>query len=82
VEENDFYYHLNDKIKIIETKIPKKRISIKELDLKIAFKYREDEASHLSEWHVDRIDEKKWVSIEKVQFEKCQGMELPADWLY
>jgi hypothetical protein len=80
--ENEFYYFLSDKVKIIETKRPTKRISIKDFDLKIACKYREEEVTHLSEWHLDRIDESKWGSIEEVQFEKCRGVEVPADWLY
>jgi hypothetical protein len=81
-KENDFYFPLNDKIKIIETKKPRKKITINNFNLKAAFKYREDEWSHLSDWHINRIDKTKWSTIEEVKFGTCQGIELPDDWIY
>jgi hypothetical protein len=81
-KENEFFYPLNDKLKVIESRRPQKIISIAQFDLKEAFKYREDEWTHLSEWHIDTIDKTKWKSIEDVVFNRCHGMELPEDWLY
>jgi hypothetical protein len=81
-QDNDFYYPLNDKLKVIEKKKPKQSIAIGQLDLKHAFKYGQIEWLHLSEQHVDRIDEHLWPSVLKVKFEKCNGMVLPDDWTY
>jgi len=80
--DNDFFYSLNDKIKIIETRKPKKEISINEFNLRTAFVYRNDERSHLSENHTHWIDKTKWSSINEVRFSKCQGIDLPDDWIY
>ncbi|HEY9049068.1 MAG TPA: hypothetical protein VIN08_24375, partial [Ohtaekwangia sp.] len=81
-KEDDFFYPLNDKLKVIESRKPLKRVSISEFDLKEAFKYREDERSHLAEWHVDPLDKSKWKSIDDAIFQSCQGMDLPEDWVY
>lgn len=80
--DSEFYYPLNDKLKVIEKRAPAVRISIDEFDLRKAFKHREDEWRHLAEWHIDTIDKSKWKSIDEVEFEKCQGMDLPEDWVY
>lgn len=80
--DNDFYYPLNDEIKIIETRKPRKGISIGDFDLKIAFRYRDEERSHLTESHIHWIDKTKWSSIKDVTFSKCQGIDLPDDWIY
>jgi hypothetical protein len=80
--EGEFYYPLNDKLKVIETRVPKVRITIDQFDLKEAFKYREEQRIHLGDWHIDRIDESKWKSVMEVTFEPCRGMNLPDDWMY
>ncbi len=76
------HYPLRDKIKIIERRKPKLSILIEDFDLRIAFKYREEEWMHLTDWHLDRIDKTKWSSIEEVEFSRCQGIDLPEDWTY
>lgn len=81
-KDNEFYYPLRDKIKIIERRKPKLPILIEDFDLRIAFKYREEEWMHLTDWHLDRIDKTKWSSIEEVEFSRCQGIDLPEDWTY
>jgi len=81
-KENDFYYALNDKLKVIETRKPQKRVSIVNFDLREAFKYREDEWTHLAESHIDTLDKSRWKSIKDVVFQPCQGMDLPEDWVY
>ena len=81
-KDGDFYYPLNDALKVVETRKPKHRVSIDIFDLGTAFKHRNIEWIHLSDWHVDRIDETKWSSIEKVEFAKCRGMDLPEEWIY
>ncbi len=81
-KDDDFFYSLNEKLKVIETRKPQKRVSISDFDLKVAFKYREEEQNHLAEWHIDTIDKTKWKSIDDVVFTRCHGMDLPEDWLY
>lgn len=80
--DDDFYYPLNDELKVIESRKPKVKVSINNFDLKAAFKYRDIEWIHLSNWHIDRIDKTKWSSIKDVKFSKCQGIDLPDDWIY
>jgi hypothetical protein len=80
--ESDFYYPLNDKLKVIETRIPDVKVSISDFDLRTAFKYRDIEWMHLAEWHIDRVDKTKWSSIYEVEFGKCHGIDLPDDWVY
>lgn len=80
--ETDFYYPLNDKLKMIESRKPMTRVAINEFDLSTAFKHREDERSHLSEWHIDTLDETQFESIMEAEFKPCNGMDLPDDWKY
>jgi len=81
-KHGDFWYPLNDALKVIETKKPKRRICIDDFDLRTAFKYRDLEREHLGDWHVTRIDESKWQSAKELRFNKCKGIDLPDDWIY
>lgn len=80
--EDGFYFPLNDDLKVIEDRKPKKRVSIDQFDLKEAFRYRQTEWIHLAEWHVDKIDKSNAKSVWDVNFQKCDAMRLPDGWSY
>lgn len=81
-KDDDFYYPLNDKLKIIESRKPKQPLNIKDFDLRVAFKHHELEQDHLSKWHIDQISKTNTSSIEDIKFINCDGHYLPDDWAY
>ncbi|WP_320020393.1 hypothetical protein [Labilibaculum manganireducens] len=81
-QNNEFYYSLRNSLLVIEKIKPKKNISIDQFNLIEAFRYREIEIGHLSEWHIDRIDETTEKSILEVKLDNCNGILLPKDWIY
>jgi len=81
-QNNEFYYPLRDSLLVIEKVKPRKNIAIDQFDLIEAFKYRELESSHLSGWHIDKIDETEANTILEIEINKCKGIFLPKDWIY
>jgi hypothetical protein len=80
--DDNFYYPLNDALKIIESRFPVKSIALKEFNLKEAFKYRDDEISHLKEQHIDQLKHDASQSILNVTFDTCEALWLPSGWVY
>jgi hypothetical protein len=80
--DDEYYYPLNDKLKIIESRQPKEKVFINNLDLKLAFMYREEEWTHLAEWHIDNLNKGLSDSILKAKLQPCQGLDLPSGWVY
>lgn len=81
-EEDDFYYPLNDQLKVIEKRKPTNRVSIDSFDLKEAFRYRHSEWMHLTEIHIDNLRKGDNRTILEYQFGECKQMKLPLDWAY
>lgn len=81
-QNNEFYYPLRNNLLVIEETKPKQNIPIDQFSLIEAFKYRELESSHLSEWHIDNIDERNGNTILQIKLSKCHGIQVPKDWIY
>jgi hypothetical protein len=81
-QDNEFYSSLSNEIKIIESKVPLFKVSIENFSLISAFKFREMEAAHLAEWHIDKIDQGNHKSVADFDFGQCDQLSLPGDWEY
>ncbi|MBV6641904.1 MAG: hypothetical protein KI791_14365 [Cyclobacteriaceae bacterium] len=81
-ENDDFYYPLKDTIKIIETRLPNERILIDQFNLQEAYKFNEEENFHLSDYHVNKINQDPHNTILTLDFKTCDGFTLPSEWKY
>jgi len=84
--DDDFYYTLNNQLIVLETQLPKVKISIDQFNLIEAFKYRNNEREYISNCYTSKLNDQlksRYKTILDYKFEECKyPMELPEDWKY
>jgi hypothetical protein len=80
--DDNFYYPLRDKFKYIETVKPRVSVKLSDFDLTEAFKFRDNEIDHLLTYHLNKVKKQKNKTVLDVNFNTCDGLKLPTNWMY